>query len=120
MSQITASQSKEVRLWATFAHLSGFAGFIVPLVGNILGPLIIWLIKKEDSQVIGEHAKEALNFQISITIYTLVSYVLVLVLIGVPIVIALVIFDIVFVIKASIAANKGEYYKYPLTIRLIK
>lgn len=110
---------KQERTWATFCHLSGLLGFIIPF-GNIAGPLLIWFLKKEQFSSLEKHGKEALNFQISMTIYTLMATILIFLLIGFPLLLALIVLDVVFVVKASIAANNGQLYHYPLTIRLIK
>lgn len=99
--------------WAVAAHL-------LPLVGiYIFGALIIWLIKRDEDAFVEEHAREALNFQISMTIYFIVSMVLILVLIGILMVFALAVFSLVMSIIAGIKAANGERYRYPLTIRMI-
>ena len=99
-------------------HLSAFAGLFVPL-GNIWGPLIFWLIKKDEFPEVDLHGKESLNFQISLTIYMVVAFFLSFLLIGLPILLGLAIMWIVVVIIASVRANAGELYRYPLTIRFI-
>lgn len=106
------------RTFTMLCHLTAFAGFFVPL-GNIWGPLIMWLVKREESPEVDAHGKESLNFEISITIYMLVSAILVLVLVGILLLIGLAIFWFVVVIVASVRANSGEFYRYPLTIRFI-
>lgn len=111
-------EKKEERTMAMLCHLLAFAGFIVPL-GNIIGPLVVWLIKKEESGFIDFHGKESLNFQISMTIYFIVSAILILIFIGIILLIALAIFEIIVVIVASVRANEGREYKYPLKIRFI-
>ncbi|MFP5304044.1 DUF4870 domain-containing protein, partial [Cobetia sp. SIMBA_158] len=68
--------------WAMLCHLSAFAGFIVPF-GSIIGPLIIWLIKKDEMQMVNEHGKKALNFQITMAIAYIICFVLMFVVIGV-------------------------------------
>ncbi|MCR8636714.1 MULTISPECIES: DUF4870 domain-containing protein [Paenibacillus] len=93
---------------------------ILCIVVGFLAPLIIWLIKKDQSQYVDEHAKESLNFQISITIYSIIASVLMVVLIGFVLLPAIIVFMYVFCIIATIKANNGEMYRYPLTIRLIK
>lgn len=113
------SDSRNDRLWAALAHAAGFALFLLPL-GQILIPLIIWVVKKDKSRFIATEAKEALNFQISITIYALVAASLVIILIGVPLLVALVIFDIVMILRAIIKAGNGEAFRYPLTIRFVQ
>lgn len=100
-------------------HLSTFSGYVFPM-GNIIAPLLIWLLKREEYPLVEDQGKESLNFQISITIYVLVALLLSFVLIGIPILIGLVIFEFIVVIMASIKANDGGRYRYPVTIRLIK
>jgi hypothetical protein len=114
--------SKDCRMWAMFCHLSGLAGFVVPVIlSGIIAPLIIWQIKKDDHPFIDEHGKEALNFQISIGIYAVVSLLLIPVFcIGAFLLTAVGIFNLVFLLIAAIKANNGFHYRYPLTIRFIK
>lgn len=111
--------SMQERTWAMFSHLGAFAGYFFPF-GNILAPLIIWLVKKEELPFVEDQGKESLNFQISISIYFLVSALLTLKLIGFLLLFSLVIFSIVMVIVAAVKANSGERYRYPLTMRFIK
>ena len=105
-----------VRTLTMMCHLSAFAGFFVPL-GNVWGPLVFWLVKKDEMREVDLHGKESLNFQISMSIYIVVAVVLSLLLIGIPVLIGLVIYWIVAVIIASVRANDGELYRYPLAIR---
>lgn len=100
-------------------HLAALAGYIIPF-GWIIGPLVVWLIKREESAYVDYHGKEALNFQISVLIYGIISVFLVFILIGIPILIALGIYQVVMIIIATIKASNGEYYRYPLTIRFLK
>ena len=100
-------------------HLLAFSGFIIPF-GMIIGPLVIWLIKKDRSQFVNEQGKEALNFQISIIIYSIVATILSLIVIGIFLLIAILVVWIIFVILASVKAHEGKSYRYPLTIRFIK
>ena len=101
------------------AHATALVGFLVPVAGHIVGPLIIWLAKRQDSPEIDVHGKESLNFQISMLIWYAIAAILCLVLIGIPILILLHILNIVFVIIASIQASEGRLYRYPLSIRFI-
>jgi uncharacterized protein len=107
------------RTWDVLCHVSALAGFIFPF-GNILGPLIIWLIKKQELPSVDAHGKESLNFQISVTIYMLIAFVLVLILIGIVLALAIAIGALVLIVVAAIKASNGEFYRYPLSIRLIK
>jgi uncharacterized protein len=116
----TSTSSPNVRTWNVLCHATALAGFFVPWAGHILGPLIVWLAKRNDSPEIDEHGKESLNFQISMLIYNVIAGVLCLVLIGFVILAILHILNLVLVIVASIQASDGKLYRYPLTIRLIK
>ena len=116
----TSTSSPDVRTWNVLCHATALAGFFVPWAGHILGPLIVWLAKRNDSPEIDEHGKESLNFQISMLIYNVVAGVLCLVLIGFVILGILHILNLVLVIIASIQASEGKFYRYPLAIRLIK
>jgi hypothetical protein len=107
------------RTWDVLCHVSALAGFVIPF-GNVIGPLIIWLIKKQELPSVDAHGKESLNFQLSVVIYMLVSLVLMLVLIGFFLMIAVAIGAIILVVIASIKAGNGELYRYPLSIRFIK
>src|SRR2546430_7342493 len=114
-----SSTSSEVRNWCVLCHASALAGLFFHFFGHLLGPLVVWLIKRADSPEIDAAGKESLNFQISMLIYDIIAFILCFVLIGIPILIALWILNTVFVIIASVKTSQGEFYRYPLTIRLI-
>ena len=116
----TSTSSRDVRTWNVLCHATALAGFFVPWAGHILGPLIVWLAKRSDSPEVDENGKESLNFQISMLIYNVIAGILCLVLIGFVILAILHILNLVLVIVASIQANEGKFYRYPITIRLIK
>jgi hypothetical protein len=101
------------------AHISALSGFVIPF-GNILGPLIVWLVKRDEMAFVEDQGKEALNFNISITIYGIISALLIFVLIGFALLLILGVVWLVFVILAAVKANEGTAYRYPLTLRLIK
>jgi uncharacterized Tic20 family protein len=113
------------RLYATFIHLSPLiigivgAGIHIPMLG-FLGPLIMWLLKKNESAFVDDQGKEALNFSITISIALLISFFLIFILIGIPMMLAVGLFALVMAIIAAIKANQGVYYRYPLNIRLIR
>lgn len=107
------------RQWGLFAHLSALAGLIIPL-GNVLGPLIIWQVKKDEMPFVSDQAKEALNFNITVAIAGIVAWLLIFALIGILLLPLIGIAWVVFTILAGIAANKGEAYRYPFALRLIK
>ncbi|WP_010663184.1 DUF4870 domain-containing protein [Marinilabilia salmonicolor] len=105
--------------WGMYCHLAAFAGLLIPF-GNVIGPLIIWLIKKDEYPHVDAEGKESVNFQITVAIAVMVAGALSVVLIGVPLLIAIVIFAVIFVIKAIMETNEGRSYRYPYNLRLIK
>jgi hypothetical protein len=105
--------NKDARTMAMLCHL--LAIFTI-----FLGPLIIWLVKKDEYSYVDEQGKEALNFQITVVLALFVAGLLTFVCIGVVLLPAIWIVDIVFCIIAAVAVNKGEHYRYPLSLRLIK
>lgn len=109
-----------VRTWNTLCHASALLGVLIHFPGQVLGPLIVWLVKRGDSPEIDAHGKEALNFQISMLIYNAVAAVFCLVLIGFFFLAVLWVLNAVFVIIASIQASDGKFYRYPMTIRFIQ
>jgi len=112
--------SKDACTWAMLCHLAGLGGFIIPGIGCVIGPLIVWQIKKDLHQFVDQQGKEALNFQISMLIYGIIAGLLCFVCIGMFLLPAVAIVDIVFLIIAAIKATNGEAYRYPLSIRFIK
>lgn len=114
-----AEVGKDARLFGMLCHLLALTGFVVPF-GSIIGPLVMWLIKREEFPFVDDQGKEALNFAISMLIYAIVAGILTIVIIGIPLLIAIFVFWLVMVIIAAMKANSGIAYRYPLTIRLIK
>ena len=112
--------SSDVRTWCVLCHASALLGLFLHFLGHLLGPLIVWLVKRGDSPQIDAHGKESLNFQLSMLIYDAIAVVLCFVLIGIPILILLWVLNTIFVIVASIQASDGKLYRYPLAMRLIK
>jgi uncharacterized protein len=110
--------NKDEKMWGMLCHLSALAGFVIPF-GNIIAPLVIWILKKEEFPFVDDQGKEALNFQISLTIYFIIGIILVFVAIGIVILPLLGLFALIMIIVASIKANDGVKYRYPLTIRLV-
>jgi uncharacterized Tic20 family protein len=93
---------------------------VLTLVASFLAPLIVYLSKKDTSWFVGEHAKESLNFQLSLIIYFIVSFVLIFAIVGILLVAVLGIFALVVTIVATLKAANGEMYRYPLCIRFIR
>jgi hypothetical protein len=109
----------QARTWAMAAHLSTLCVYVGVPFGNIVGPFVVWIVKKDEFPFVDDQGKEALNFQISLIIYAIISAILCFVLIGFVLLFALFILDLVLTIMAAVAANRGEYYRYPLTMRFI-
>jgi uncharacterized protein len=107
------------RQWALICHLSGFCGFIFPF-GNLIAPIVIWSLKKDEFPIVDEHGKEVINFQISFTIWILIVIPFVFLIIGIPILIVLLIAYPVFIIIGAIKADNGILYRYPPAIRFLK
>jgi len=89
--------TQDARMWAMFCHLAGLVGFVIPF-GNIIGPLVIWILKKDEFPYVDEQGKEALNF-------------------GILLLIALGLFGLIMIVIAAVKANSGEKFHYPLAIR---
>jgi len=112
----SVNNEKFIAMWC---HLGALAGILIPF-GNLLVPFVIWISKKEEYELVDDQGKESLNFQISVFLYSLVGIILSIIIVGLIFLIVLGLFAIIQVIKASIAANNGEKYRYPFCVRLIK
>ena len=122
--------SAEERQWAMFAHLSALAGGLLTSAiggwGFFIGPLVIWLMKKDTMPFVADQAKEALNFNITVSAVFLVLMILGFVTLGVgflvigPLMLLIGIAALVFIVIAAIKANEGVAYRYPMTVRLVK
>lgn len=108
----------EARQWAMFCHFAAFFGLVFPF-GNLLGPLIVWQIKKDLDPFVDVQGKEALNFQISVALAMLLCFLLMVVVIGVPLLALVSIAAFVLTVIAGIKANEGRAYRYPFCWRLI-
>ncbi|MCZ7558375.1 MAG: DUF4870 domain-containing protein [Bacteroidia bacterium] len=133
-------RADDAKTWGMLCHLAVFAGFLVPF-GNIFGPLTVWLMKRDSIPEVMEHGKESLNFQISITLYSIVGVVVVIAALlgsaaqsvtGDPDVevllftgawilgfLLIAVLELIFVIVATVRASRRESYRYPLSIRFI-
>ena len=101
------------KMVATFSHLGIVAGTIVPF-GSVLLPLILWLVYKDKSEYVAYHAKEALNFQLTMLIGFVASAILIFVVIGIPLLIVLAIVDLVFCIIAAMRAGCSQFVPWPI------
>ena len=114
------SMSKNEQTMGMLCHLTSLSKYLAIPFGHIIGPLIVWMIKRQEMPFVESQGKESLNFQISVTIYGLIAGLLCFVLIGFPILLGLIVFDLVCVVLASIQAADGKPYRYPLCIRFLK
>lgn len=115
----SALPGKEERNWALLAHLSAIAGVLLAGLGIVLGPLVVWLIKREDSAFVADQAKEALNFNITMLLGYIAGAVLIPVLVGLLILPVLGLLHLVLMIVAMIRASEGVRYRYPFALRLV-
>jgi uncharacterized Tic20 family protein len=122
----SGSPGSQARTWNMLCHLSALAGFVIPF-GNILGPLVVWQIKKNEFPSVDVHGKVALNFQITVTIAVFVgaaaAFMLSFFCVGYllfPLVFLIGLAGLIFAIIAGIKANNGEDYKYPWSLELVK
>ena len=126
-SWVTGEIDKEERKWAMFCHLAGLAGLspLLPAIGSAVAPLVIWQLKADEFPFVAEQGRRAVNFQLSMLLYAAIGIIICFVsLIGVflvPIVFCVFgLVDLIFVLIAAVKANRGQHYRYPLTIRFFK
>ena len=119
MTELDHYTSKDERNWSVAAHLSALCALFIPF-GHVLGPLVIWLIKRADMPMVDRHGKEALNFQITVTIASFLCGLLTFVGIGLVLLFVLLLADAVLVIMAAIKTSRGEAFRYPFTWRVIR
>src|SRR4051812_29829284 len=117
---VSAPTVSNERTTAAFIHASALLGVFIHFPGHLLPPLIVWLMKRDESPELDRHGKEAVNFQISMLIYNAIAAVFCLILIGFVFLAFLWVLNTVLVIIAAIQASDGEFYRYPMTIRFIQ
>jgi uncharacterized Tic20 family protein len=118
------------RTWEVACHVSAFAGLLAPGIGNVVGPLVVWLLKKAENPAVDRHGRESLNFQISMSIYAFVGSfacgIIAFLTCGIGIfliyavAIAFYIANIAMPILGALRASEGGFYEYPFNLRLIK
>jgi uncharacterized protein len=111
--------SETERNWSMLCHLSAFAGFFFPF-GGIIGPLICWMSRRDESSWVNINGKASLNFQLSMLLYMILAIPLCFIIIGIPIIMVLGTLKVVCIIIASVKAPKGELFRYPLLIPFIQ
>lgn len=114
---------RDAKMWATLCHLAGFLSFVgIPFAG-VAGPLAIWLIKREEHPLIDENGREALNFQLSLVIYSIIGFLLcatvIGIVIGIPLLLALFVVEFILLAVGAYKTSQGEEWRYPLTIRML-
>ena len=110
--------SNDEKNWAMLCHLGGLVHFLP--FGQIIVPMIIWMVKKEELPFVDDQGKEALNFQISMLIYYLICIPLIFIVIGIFLLAMLGLVNLILVILAAVKAQQGEAFRYPLSLNLIK
>lgn len=110
--------SSDAQTWGVIVHAAAFTGFIIPF-GNILGPLLVWAIKKDESQFIDENGKQAVNFQITWTLLLIAAALSIAIVIGIVLFPLLLIAWFILVLIAIFRASGNNVYDYPLTIDVI-
>lgn len=103
---------------AMLCHLSALAGFILPF-GSILGPLVVWLVKKDEMSIVDRHGRDSINFQLTMLIAYIVSFILIFAVIGVILLPVVALFSFIMVIVASIKAYEGKEFTYPLSFKFL-
>ncbi len=111
---------RDARKWAMLCHIMALVGLLGNGIGFVLGPLLIWMIKKEDHPFVNEQGKEAVNFQITMMLIAIACGLLAFVVIGLLLLPIVLIVAVVFSVIGAIKANEGEHYRYPFAWRLIK
>ena len=104
------------RLWSVLCHLSYFFGFALI---SFLFPMTVYLVMRTDSAYVTHHAREALNFHLSLLLYFICCVPLCFLVVGIPLIIAIAVTGIVCSIVAAVKASGGNYYQYPITIRFV-
>jgi hypothetical protein len=116
----SAAPTENERTWGMLAHLSALAGVVVWLLGCVLGPLAVYLSRRDQSQFVADHAREALNFNITVALAAIVCMALMVVFVGFILGTALFVGWLVLTLIAAIRASEGERYRYPVSLRLVK
>lgn len=111
--------SETEKNWSMLCHLSAFAGFFFPF-GSVIGPLICWLSKKDESAWVNINGRASMNFQLSILLYIVLCIPLCFIIIGFPIIFVLLTLKVICLTIASIKASKGELFRYPFVIPFIQ
>ena len=115
-----STPTEKERTWGMLAHRSALAGLVLPLIGIVLGPLVVWLTRRDESEFVAAHAREALNFNITVLLGAIACMLLMLVFVGFLLGTALFIYWLAMTLIAAIKASEGQTYRYPFSLRLVK
>ena len=119
-TQDVSAIPREARNWAMGCHLMALVGLLGNGLGFLVGPLVVWLVKREDHPYIDAQGKEAVNFQITMLGAAIIATLMIFLLIGIPLLLLICAFDVVVTIVAGVKASNGEPWRYPVSIRFIK
>ncbi len=117
---IRSTTDSQAHTFGMLCHLSALVALVGIPFGNIIGPLIVWLLKKDDHEFIDDQGKESLNFQITVTLAMIASGILCCILIGLPLLFLTIVAGLILTIVGAVKASAGERYRYPFTIRLLR
>jgi uncharacterized Tic20 family protein len=115
-----SAPTENERTWGMLAHLAAFAGLVLPLIGNVVGPLLVRHSWRGRSAFVSEQALESLNFNISVSLGAVVCWILMWVFVGFLLGLALFITWLALTLIAAIRASEGVDYRYPFSLRLVK
>lgn len=115
-----APPSAEARKWAMLCHYAAFAWFLAPMIGNVVGPLVVWQLKRESHPFVDAQGKEALNFQITLSLALMLCGLLAWLLIGFPLMALVSVVGLVLTVIGGIRANEGKPWRYPFCLRLLR
>ena len=119
-TETSAAIPRDARKWAMLCHIVALVGLLGNGIGFVLGPLLVWMIKKEDHPFVDEQGKEAVNFQITMMLLAIACGLLAFFVIGLLLLPFVLIVAVVFSVVGAVKANEGEHYRYPFALRLIK
>ena len=119
-TEASAAIPRDARKWAMLCHIMALVGLLGNGIGFVLGPLLVWMIKKEDHPFVDEQGKEAVNFQITMMLLAIACGLLAFFVIGLLLLPFVLIVAVVFSVVGAVKANEGEHYRYPFALRLIK
>jgi len=118
--EVVSGRSDKGRTWSMLAHLSALCAVVGIPFGHLVGPLVVWLIKRDELPEVDRHGRDSLNFQLSMTIYLIISGLSIFIFVGIFLVPLVFAMDVICVIIASIKVSRGEAFQYPLTIKFLK